>query len=287
MTLLSIYYPQREDFSSRRMSADQNGSYEDRIYYVKHENPNKIWVSGMLPRWMTPHPNWVDLPNFYAESIQVDPPTPQFPAECKVTIRYREYLLGLTPVSEDWQWDFTSHQQHISSVPNDSYAIYYPADAYAGLAIGHNGQKTEGVDVSRTSEQLIVTKVWDFVDVLGREVIHGLTNTVNSSYWFDYYPGEVLFTGAQIRRIANGFTRVQYTFSVQRVQPNFFVQLYTGEYVEVSARPWDYVWYKYVDGTIPGDGGSEHLTRGIKSIHMNQVYDYGDFHILGFTGPYA
>jgi hypothetical protein len=288
VSLLSFYFPYREAFESRKISADQNGAYEDRVYYVWQTDPEFIWWSNMLPKWMSPHPDGLLMSNFFAESIAVDPPTKGLPNECRVTIRYREYTYGLTPAGEDWQFDYVSQQMHISSVPNDSYAIHYPPTAYAGLAIGTDGERTEGTDVMRRVETIVVTKMWTNIDRVGRYILASLANTVNSRYWFDYQPGEVLFTGSQVRRMPNGLVKVQYNFTARRYQPAFPVQLYTGEVVPVEPRPWDYVWYRYLDtSSTDTETNEETEAKGIRSIHINQVYDFADLHVLGLSGPYG
>lgn len=229
-----------------------------------------------------PHP---DLPFLFVDEVSIDPDKKGI-GKCRMHVRYKEWPLGLTPYAETWEWDTVARQEKIGSVKNASYQVHWPPTKDVGTVIGSNGERTEGVQVFRPSLSMRATKTWPYINPYGRLLLESMVGTVNHSYWVDYYPGEVLFTGAKIRKRSDGFIVIDYNFLISRWQGVQTISLFDGSTVDAQPAPWDYMWFKYIDQPVTTEGQTI-IKRGIESAHIAQVYDYADFTIFGLVGPYG
>ncbi len=275
----SLIYEER--IQSRAVTRTSNGSKVKRVYHVNNDDPEWVLYSGLLPAHLEPHPS---LPNLFVDEVTVEPPV-QDGVTCRVIVIYKEWPLGLTPASENWSWDIGAESQLITSVPNSSYAAHYPAASDVGLAIGSDGEQTAGVSVYRPTLTITVSKIWGYLIPEVRLLVELMTSTTNVGPWMDYDPGEVLFNGVKFRRQTDGTILATYGFRVSRWVGPQTIELFDTSTVVINPWPHDYVWYRFLDQKQ--DTGVEKIVqRGIQSVHVNQVYNESDFHLLGLVGPY-
>jgi len=276
-----------EVIDSPRVQRTAEGTEITHSFHVGTSSPEWI-ISFLIPYdglyWVhnAPHPT---LPFLYVDRLSIEPDKRGI-GKCKVHVTYKEWPLGVTPNDETWEWDIAARQETIGSVRDSSYQVHWPAAADTGTVIGANGEKTEGASVYRPATSMIVTKTWPYIDPNGRLLLESMRGTVNTGYWVDYAPGEVLFTGAKIRRRSDGRIVVEYNFLISRWQGTQTVQLYDDSTVEMTPAPWDYVWFKYINQPNTSDGVTR-VKRDIESIHIAQVYEYANFNLFGLVGPYG
>jgi len=274
-----------EPIKSRTITEDPNAAKLTRTWLVNHNDPEAIFMVGMLPLYMEQHPL---LPQFYVHDIAIDPPA-QDGKKCVVRINYRTWPMGLNPFGEVWVWDIGSRNQNITSVRDSSYC-WHSGDEDVGNAIGVDGTQTHGVGVYRPAIQLQVKKLWSVITAADRIFLESMLNTTNAYDWLEYLPGEVLFIGAKIQRRADGLIDVTYNFLISLHQGQQSIEMWNDTYTYIEPHPWDYVWYQYVDLPPDTDSSGEDdppVKRGVRSVHVAQVYDEADFSMFGLVGPFG
>ena len=184
---------------------------------------------------------------------------------------------------EEWEWDIATRSVHITSVIDLDHAAHYPEASDCGVLIGLNGDKVDGVDVLRANATLRVKKVWlmpptpDQINLIGELLYH-----VNTYTWFNYLPGQILFTKARITMMDNGEHSVEYMFEIKPTPAEQYFDLIDGDFVTFTpASSFDYIWTQV--GETVTEGGS---IVGTKSVHVAQVYEYADLGLLDLYGPY-
>jgi len=274
-----------EMISSRRVNRTAEGTTITRIFRVATTDPEWLIANGWvvdLPAHNEQHP-WI--PFLFVDRLEILPDTKGI-GKVDVEVTYREFPLGFTPYSEQWSWDIVGSQQKIYSVWDPSYVIHYPATSDSGMAIGFDGERANGVSVFRPETAVNVTKVMAAITISDRYILESMVNTVNDSSWFDYAAGEVLYTGARVRRRSDGLIQVDFSFLVTRTRVPTYVTMYDGSTILVAPRPWDYLWFQYLDSAqLLGDDTV--IAKRIKSIHIAQVYEYANFGVFNLGGPYG
>lgn len=241
-----------------------------------------------VPAHDTPHSS---LTACLLSDVSIEPTFPFF----TVTLTYTEPVLPSDAGREFWSFAFGATQEHITSVPADSYIQYWPAAANDGLAIGWDGDKAEGCDVYRPTMEARCIKTWDAVPVAQLQNAVLLQNTLNSAEWFTFQPGELLFNGATMEQQPDGRIRVEYTFSMRKRRGPQTVNVGpegTPTTVEVIS-PWDHVWTRQCETESTDENGQKATRRYIKYVAAAQVYDYdtdraaAGFALLGLIGPFG
>lgn len=268
---------------SRVVTRTAEGTQIVRVYEFPSNDPEAVYP--LIPPHGAYHP---DTP--YSNFIKlVDSRLEYRDGYTLVTLTYKEPSLETTIGGEVWEWDIAGQQQHITSVPSASYQIHYPDTSdEAGTVIGFNGENVEGTDVFRTSTSLRVVKTWPVIDMYDRNLLTAISCTVNQYDWFDYEAGEVLFLGSKIRQQTDDTIKIEYNFLVNKIKAPVEVELLNGDSIPVAPLPWDYVWYRSTEKIVTdGVTGKKKKKRGIKSIHISRVYEFQDFSVFGFSGPYG
>lgn len=266
-----------ERLDSRTITRDERGSTVVRKYEVQATDPEQLLHTGIdIPYHGQQHPT---IPYLFVDTIELEPASDGRSTIMLVT--YREPDHGsLTIYDEEWTWSISTEVRNVDSVIDPSKQLHYPVHASVGSVIGFDGEQVEGVDVLRPSTTLVVKKNYSFIGPYQREIIQASMAKVNFDMWFGYFPGQVLFIGADIRQVRTSMWEVTYQFNIKHYVGLQYVQLYTGELVWINPYPHDYIWFRYSDI----DSGTS-VQRGIKSVHMARVYDPADLHVLGLVGP--
>lgn len=183
---------------------------------------------------------------------------------------------------EIWEFSIASQQSHITSVKNNSDQIHFPTAQNVGAAIGVDGDEIHGVDVYRPVGSLRVSKRVNnsTMSRAFRNQIRRGQNCVNSGNWFDWSPGEVLFTGAEISPISASEWRVTYNFLFATYAVPAVATLSDGTTITVPYGPWEYLWYRFASKTVSGVN-----QKVVLSVHLAQVYELFNFSQFQLDGP--
>ena len=160
--------------------------------------------------------------------------------------------------------------QHINqSKGTTKFAASGTAPDFKG-AIGFDGQHVHGVDIGigvyRFSEEWTLPAA--AVTPSYRRTVKALTFTVNTGTFRGFDPGEVLFEGAEGRRVKGDNYSVTFNFAVSRNATNIAV----GD-ITVSAKTgWQYLWVFHKDAVDQG-----FVVRQPAAAYVETVYDSADF----------
>jgi len=265
-----------------------NGSTLTYEYLIEGPSaPSVVLLTVLDPNSPVPA-HWSSHPWFswlLVDSVDVTPVPNLANPHCRMTVTYGEHL-DMTEHLEVWQWDVGTKQTRITSVNGPAFITHVPAADDYGLAINVKGDDVEGVDVYRGADSIRVTKLWNSVSPAGRRMLFEMTPSQNADWWFEYAPGEVLFLGAQIDRVATGLTQVTYNFITAPDLGAYDVELIDFGPANIAPYPFEYVWFVPGKTTVTGWDGAEIPSTGIRSLHMCEVYNWSNFANFLLQGPY-
>ncbi len=160
--------------------------------------------------------------------------------------------------------------QHVNqSKGTTKYAASGTAPDFKG-AIGFDGQHVHGVDIGlgayRFSEEWTLAVA--AVTPAYRRTVKALTFTVNSATFRGFDPGEVLFEGAEGRRVKGNNYSVTFNFAVSRNATNLVV----GDITVAAKKGWQYLWVFHKDAVDQG-----YVVRQPAAAYVETVYDSADF----------
>lgn len=180
-------------------------------------------------------------------------------------------------MASDYEGDTTGGQQHITS--SIATMGHYPenvADLHG--TIGFDGEQIHGCDIIVPQYQFSETYSWTDTTFTPayKTVLYQTTGKVNSDAFRDYQPGEVLFLGAQFRRVANNLWEVRYHF---QVSPNK-TDLVIGSIGGIVKKGWEYLWVQYEDDV---DNNAHVMIRKPRAVYVEKVYETAEFVTLGIN----
>lgn len=171
---------------------------------------------------------------------------------------------------------------HVADYPNGTK---YNHKGAINVADNGSGKKTpQGVDVyvptfafeetHQLPYNLVSTHGWT-------STIENLTGKVNSAAWRIWNKGEVLFMGASGQKQAELAVSVTFRFQVSKTQTGLSFGEGADEITGVDKEGWHYLWCEYKDDPTPGV-----MVKTPIAVHVEQVYDYADFSLLGLFDPW-
>jgi hypothetical protein len=207
----------------------------------------------------------------------------------KVTVRYNQAQPRKTNYLQ-YNFDTGGGTQKIfASLMNRG--VYAPAGVgllagakpnFHGL-IGVTADAVEGCEITipvfNWSEQHYIPKA-NFTDGY-LAALYQCTGKINNAPWRIYTEAEVLFLGASGSLRNNDDWEVTFKFAAS---PSATGLSFDGGAISgVNKRGWDYLWIRYEDAV---DTGANVLTKTIKAVSVDQVYQEADFTTLaiGDTG---
>jgi hypothetical protein len=107
--------------------------------------------------------------------------------------------------------------------------------------------------------------------------LFALTGKVNAAEFKDFARGELLFLGASGSRRGTGAWEITFRFAAS---PNV-VNLSLGGITGIQKEGWHYLWVRFTDDE---DATARTLIKRPISAHVEQVYQYADFSLLGLSG---
>ena len=183
-------------------------------------------------------------------------------------------------------FDFTGGTMNVKS------AITHVAD-YAppgGDLISHNGLINvdddgvpAGVDIesprAEFSETHFLTDAQ--ISVPYQLLLEAMSPSVNSDTFRGRDPGSVKFLGAMGGRKDNDVWEVQFKFAVSQNASDIQVgNIVVAPYPQVK-KGWDYMWFETDPDDKDGSGGKKYAVAKMRAVHIEQVYNYRQFSLLG------
>lgn len=186
---------------------------------------------------------------------------------------------AIRPTGEsEYNFDTRGGTQHIT------HALLHIQDyAPSGeIAPNHHGligvtkQGVEGVDIVLPVFHLIERHYLDASLVTDNyiDLLWSLTGTVNNALFKRRASGERLFLGASGSRRGCGDWVVDFEFADS---PNR-TGLVIGDITGINKKGWEHMWVETEDAV---DATSGRIVRTVLAVHIEQVYYYGDFSLLG------
>ncbi|HOK95553.1 MAG TPA: hypothetical protein PK052_04910 [Anaerohalosphaeraceae bacterium] len=143
-------------------------------------------------------------------------------------------------------------------------------------AIGVTGGSVDGVDITvpvYSFSEVIYMDDSDVTDAY-KATLFALTGRVNNAAWRNYAAGEVLFLGASGSKRGSDDWELSFRFAAS---PNM-TGLTIGDITGIAKQGWHYLWVQYIDQE---DTTAKSLVKRPLSVHIEQVYPYGNFALLG------
>lgn len=146
-------------------------------------------------------------------------------------------------------------------------------------AIGVADDQVAGTDVTVPVYQFSETHYIDdaLVDQAYKLQLFQLTGRVNGSEFRGFAKGELLFLGASGAKRGLEDWEITYRFAAS---PNAS-QLTIGAINGIAKEGWHYLWIRYEDVV---DSAASVLIKRPTAVYVEQVYQYGDFTLLGIGG---
>ena len=194
-------------------------------------------------------------------------------------VRYGPYSAAPKEVGEStFQFDTGGGSMHITQAKEHVQDYFFEGDAAPDFqgAIGVTRDSVEGCDV--------ITPVynWSETHYLAAETVDGaykaalfaLTGRTNDEPFRGFADGEVLFLGASGSQRGDESWEITFRFASL---PNA-TDLVIGELTGIEKRGWEYLWVRYED---VDDEDAKCIVKRPRSVHIERVYDAGDFADLG------
>jgi len=146
-------------------------------------------------------------------------------------------------------------------------------------AINVTDGAVEGVDITVPVYSFTETHYLPESAVTGayKATVFRLTGRVNGATWRGFAAGEVLFLGVEGSRRGGGDWELSFKFAAS---PNVSGQV-IGDCSPVDKEGWHLLWIRYEDVE---DESARMLVKRPRAVYVEQVYEYGDFTLLGI-GP--
>lgn len=173
-----------------------------------------------------------------------------------------------------YQFDTGGGTQHITqsiaTVARYARPGYTPPNFQGAIGVSRNN--IEGVDIA--------VPVYNFglvnyesnaaVSEAYKQVLYNLTGKVNQASWNGYNAGEVLFLGASGSMRKGGDWEITYRFAASPNKTNLTIGNISG----ITKKGWEYLWVQYIDEE---DASAGSMIKRPHSVHIEQVYEYGNF----------
>ncbi|MDO8302566.1 MAG: hypothetical protein Q7T18_04920 [Sedimentisphaerales bacterium] len=151
----------------------------------------------------------------------------------------------------------------------------YPASPVIDFkgAINVDDNSVNGVDIVVPQYNWNEQRYYSSISSGYQQTLYLLTGKVNSGSWHGYAQGEALFLGASGSRKGGGSWEMNFKFAASPNKTGIQIGSITG----IAKKGWEYLWVRYEKNTSGGV-----LVQTPASVHVHQVYEYGDFSGLGF-----
>lgn len=155
-----------------------------------------------------------------------------------------------------------------------------------GDLIGDQGDEVEGCDIYEPHETYTETH-WKDADEITqeyRETLRGIVGCVNDAAFKDYDAEELLFVGVNLRRSGRDQWQCTYRFLAgENLEDHEEKDLEENMITGIAKKAWEYLWYRYGEKVVDlgSASGETHRYKGVKDVHVAQVYAKANFADLG------
>jgi len=203
------------------------------------------------------------------------------------TFWYGDVVYGPKPQGKPgdvtWQFDIDGPTVHLSHALKhiQSYAADGAPPDHKGAIGVTDDREIEGCDIEGKAFQWTETHWLSFDQFTPAYIndLYELRSTVNKDAWRIWQPKEVLFRG--VSGSACGEDTVQLTFRFA-AEPNR-VNLKIGDIAGIVKKGWEYLW---VESKPDEDAAAKTIVMKPKAVHIEEVYEEGDFTKLGLPDPW-
>jgi hypothetical protein len=195
--------------------------------------------------------------------------------------------------SGDFKWGFdstggtkhiTQGIRHVDGFFCDASMDGFDSNPYDGSINVNENNEVEGVDVIDKAFKWTENRQLELADFAWSyaQIIDQLTGTVNDAPFRGFEEGSVLFEGAQGQFSAKDPTVFDVTYHFNRSRPitDGGPGSTIGDSVHgiknIEKKGWEYLWVHYI--TV---NGTKELGKKAWTAYVEQVYDSGDFSLLG------
>lgn len=179
-------------------------------------------------------------------------------------------------------FDTTGAQQHITQAR--LHVADYPSQVNHHGAIGVAEKTIEGVDivVPAFSFSVTVSTLMAGITPGYVAVLYSLTGKTNNAAWsvtvqgipLTFAAGEALFLGCSGSQKTGEAAVLTFKFAAQASRTDIAI----GDFTGISKKGWEYLWVEYED-----DVASGLYVKKVKAVHIEQVYEAGNFSQLGLS----
>jgi hypothetical protein len=172
----------------------------------------------------------------------------------------------------------TQAKEHIASYKHPELAA--PPNHKGAIGVTSDGaaKTVEGCDITvpafKWTEEWTLpstTITWTY-----SQILKALTGRTNDDEFRNFGKGQVLCVGAQGRQSTKDPTIADLTLNF--LQSDDFAGLTMGDIEGIVKQGWHYLWVEYWSKEDPA---SNLLVKVPKAVHVERVYDEGDFELFG------
>jgi len=170
----------------------------------------------------------------------------------------------------------TEHITQSLATPHRYAEVGETATDYLG-AIGVSKDGVQGCDIQMAVYEYSETHYLDSNLVTSdyRRLLKDLTGKVNNAAWRGAAKGECLFLGASGSwRGENADWEISFRFALVENRTNITI----GDITGIEKEGWQYLWVQFEDDE---DAVTGYWRQKPTSVHIEQVYEYEDFSLLG------
>jgi hypothetical protein len=261
----------QEKFESRQVTMGINPSVELRfhVYGTNNDVDARVALESASPSVYDLYGTGLVL--VPRESVSVEPVGPDL---WEGVVRYNVVPQENEPV---FSFDTGGGTQHITQSLQTvaSYAASGTPPNFKG-AIAVTDNNVEGVDITVPVYNFSETHFLpgSVVTPSYKATLFNLTGKVNNVSWKGFAQGEVLFLGASGTKRGLQAWEINYRFAASPNKTGIII----GDITGVDKKGWEYLWIRYAETE---DATAKALVRRPVAAYVEQVYEYGDFSLLG------
>jgi len=260
-----------EKFESRRITTGANPSVE--LIYIARGSNDDVEVMNAALAAVPASYNLMPL-----QDVSIEPTGELL---WSVTVKYAVSNVIPPPPTggSTFSFDTGGGTQHITQSKHTTPykkpgSLTDPPD-HKG-AIGVDGNTVNGVDIVVPTYHFSETHYLDdsLVTIAYRGILNNLHGHVNDAPFKGLAAGECLFLGASGSKRNDSDWEINFRFAGLPNATNFSI----GDIPVTQKNGWDYLWVSYEQNK---DSGSKELATTPQYVYVEQVYEMGDFSLLG------
>lgn len=192
------------------------------------------------------------------------------------TVRYGKYA-PLSVADSSYSFSIGSETNHITqSMATTGYVASGTAPNHSG-AIGVHDGDVDGVDIDLGSYEWSETYQFNpaLITLEYKLILFQLRKRVNDKPWRNFAAGEVRLMGVSgTYKTGDDYAELTYSFKANPNVTNQTIGTITG----INKKGWEYLWVEYESTE---DATAKKLVKKPIAVHVEKVYETGDYSLLG------